>query len=72
LTEKQERFATIEKDWQSPEMKAANAKVYQLIDDIKKINARNATLLDSYAAKLDENTKEFERKVAELQKKLCS
>lgn len=57
-------------DARSPALVAADEKVRQLIDDIKQINARNTELLVKCAAKLDENSREFERKVAELEGKI--
>jgi hypothetical protein len=54
----------------SAEMKAADDKVSRLIDDIKRINATNASLLDRYAEMFEKNTAEFQRKFAELSKQL--
>lgn len=57
-------------DERSPALMAADERVRALIDDIKQINTKNASLLVRYADKLEENTKEFERKFAELSKQL--
>ena len=64
------RFAPLEKDWQSAEMKAADEKVYLLLDDIKQINDRNSRLLIAYSEKIEENTIKFEKKLAALKEKL--